>query len=78
MGYSGAFVLCLSSSLLMLRFSSQLRDNAVTTELIATIENAHGVCDINCVSWCPRSGFEDYLATSGDDCTVRIWQIVKA
>ncbi|KAL5514358.1 hypothetical protein ACEPAG_2446 [Sanghuangporus baumii] len=50
-------------------------DNSVHASLLTTLESAHGVCDVNCISWCPREGFEDLLASAGDDWSVRIWRI---
>ncbi|KAF9493191.1 WD40 repeat-like protein [Pleurotus eryngii] len=46
--------------------------------IIAKLEAAHGVYDVNAVSWCPRQGYEDILATAGDDCSVRVWKVVAA
>ncbi|KDQ60075.1 hypothetical protein JAAARDRAFT_152615 [Jaapia argillacea MUCL 33604] len=46
-----------------------------THTLIATLPSAHGVHDINHVSWCPRQGYEDLFATAGDDGIVRVWRI---
>jgi len=48
---------------------------APSHKLIALLHSAHGVHDVNTVSWCPREGFEDLLATSGDDGTARVWRI---
>ncbi|EJD36282.1 WD40 repeat-like protein [Auricularia subglabra TFB-10046 SS5] len=47
------------------------------TLLIARLEEAHGVCDVNTVRWCPRPGAEDLLATAGDDGAVRVWKLTK-
>ncbi|KIY48485.1 WD40 repeat-like protein [Fistulina hepatica ATCC 64428] len=44
---------------------------------IASLSAAHGVHDVNCISWCPRKGHERLLATCGDDGNTRIW-IVQA
>lgn len=46
---------------------------------IASLENSHGVSDVNCVAWCPtqvmqRTGAAMF-ATCGDDCTVRVWRL---
>lgn len=49
------------------------QERAVTHQLIAELENAHGVADINCVAWSPRQS--DLLASTGDDCTSRIWHV---
>ncbi|KAG6814487.1 hypothetical protein H0H92_000012 [Tricholoma furcatifolium] len=46
--------------------------------LIARIEAAHDVYDVNTVVWCPREGYTDLLATTGDDGTLRVWKIVPA
>jgi len=42
---------------------------------IATVEGAHGVSDVNNVVWCPREGRGDLLASVGDDCEARVWNI---
>ncbi|PPQ85017.1 hypothetical protein CVT25_010406, partial [Psilocybe cyanescens] len=47
-------------------------------KLIASIPSAHGVHDVNSVVWCPREGYEDLLATTGDDGYTRVWRIVPA
>ncbi|ETW75790.1 hypothetical protein HETIRDRAFT_412162 [Heterobasidion irregulare TC 32-1] len=47
------------------------------SKLIARIENAHGVADINSIAWSPRKGYEDFLATTGDDGTARVWRMVN-
>lgn len=44
--------------------------------LIATLSSAHGVNDVNTVSWSPRAGMEDILATTGDDGVTRVWKII--
>lgn len=51
--------------------------STLNAELIACVNEAHGVHDVNSVSWCPREGFEDLLATAGDDCSVKVWRIKK-
>jgi WD40 repeat protein len=48
----------------------------VTHKLIADLENAHGVADVNCVSWSPME--EGLLASAGDDCTSRVWTIAHS
>ncbi|EJD05550.1 WD40 repeat-like protein [Fomitiporia mediterranea MF3/22] len=55
----------------------RMQDGSVKSELIATLLDAHGVSEINCISWCPREGFRNLLATAGDDCIVRTWRIQK-
>jgi len=47
----------------------------IDAKLIAKLSSAHGVSDINSISWCPRKDMENVLATAGDDGTVRVWQI---
>ncbi|KAH7922901.1 WD40 repeat-like protein [Leucogyrophana mollusca] len=47
-------------------------------KLIATLSSAHDVSDVNSISWCPREGFEDLLATAGDDGSVRVWKVVPS
>ncbi|CAA7268490.1 unnamed protein product [Cyclocybe aegerita] len=49
-----------------------------THKLIANLKSAHGVHDVNSVVWCPRKGFEDLLATTGDDGYTRIWKIAPS
>ncbi|KAJ8509401.1 hypothetical protein ONZ45_g8426 [Pleurotus djamor] len=49
-----------------------------THSLVASVASAHGVYDINAVSWCPRKGYEGLLATAGDDRTVRVWKVVPS
>ncbi|KAI0252953.1 WD40 repeat-like protein [Lactifluus subvellereus] len=44
--------------------------------LIARLEDAHGVNDVNCIAWCPRKGYEDLIATVGDDGITKVWKIV--
>ncbi|KAG5653573.1 hypothetical protein H0H81_012262 [Sphagnurus paluster] len=43
--------------------------------LIARVEAAHGVYDVNAVAWCPRAGHTDLLATAGDDGATRVWKM---
>ncbi|KAJ7179469.1 WD40-repeat-containing domain protein [Mycena filopes] len=50
-------------------------DSTLRHELIAQLPNAHGVHDANSVVWCPRPGFEDLLASTGDDGSTRIWRV---
>lgn len=47
-----------------------------THKLIASLDSAHGVHDVNAVVWCPRSGFEDLMATTGDDGLAKVWKVV--
>ncbi|KAL4252994.1 putative cytosolic iron-sulfur protein assembly protein 1 [Abortiporus biennis] len=48
---------------------------SLSYRILAKLEGAHDVFDVNCVSWCPRRGFEDVLATAGDDGHVKVWRI---
>ncbi|KAF6757751.1 WD40-repeat-containing domain protein [Ephemerocybe angulata] len=48
---------------------------ALNPKLIASYPEAHGVFDVNCVSWNPRAGMEDVFATAADDGSVKIWRI---
>lgn len=41
--------------------------------LVATITNAHGEADVNCVSWSPV-GDGHTLASAGDDQVIRLWR----
>lgn len=50
-------------------------DSKLRHKLIAQLPSAHGVHDVNSVAWCPRQGFEDLLATTGDDGATRIWRV---
>ncbi|KAJ2926802.1 hypothetical protein H1R20_g10315, partial [Candolleomyces eurysporus] len=47
-------------------------------KLVASYPEAHGVYDVNCVSWNPRPGLEDVIATAGDDGSVKIWRVVPS
>ncbi|KAG0166882.1 cytosolic iron-sulfur protein assembly [Apophysomyces sp. BC1034] len=50
--------------------------NAPTYTSIADVQDAHGVHDINGVSWFPTAAHADWLASVGDDGLVRIWRLV--
>ncbi|EGO03451.1 hypothetical protein SERLA73DRAFT_158096 [Serpula lacrymans var. lacrymans S7.3] len=54
------------------------RKEALEHTLLATLPSAHGTSDVNAVAWCPRAGYEDMLATAGDDGSIRVWKIVRA
>ena len=45
-------------------------------KLIARLDKAHGVHDLNSVVWCPRKGLEGVFATAGDDGVVRVWRLI--
>ena len=48
------------------------------SRLIASVSSVHDVSDANAVQWCPRPGFEDLLATAGDDGSIKVWKVVPA
>ncbi|KZO92040.1 WD40 repeat-like protein [Calocera viscosa TUFC12733] len=54
---------------------SRTPDAAIQARLIATQENSHGVSDVNAVAWCPRAGCANLLGSTGDDGSLRVWQI---
>jgi len=54
---------------------SRTQDGSLRAELLASVENSHGVSDVNNVAWCPREGFESILGSAGDDGVLRIWRI---
>ncbi|KAI9216927.1 WD40-repeat-containing domain protein [Blastocladiella britannica] len=43
--------------------------------LWATIRNAHGMQDVNCVAWNPMAAHRGWLATAGDDGAVKLWWV---
>jgi WD40 repeat protein len=49
--------------------------NLPSSRLLSKLQDAHDVHDVNCIAWCPRSGFENTLATAGDDGNINIWRI---
>jgi WD40 repeat protein len=51
--------------------------STISSKLIATRSAAHGVADVNSIAWCPRTGFQDLLATTGDDAIVRVWKVAS-
>jgi len=48
------------------------------SKIIARLDAAHGVFDVNSLVWCPRDGFDDIFATAGDDGHVKVWRLTKA
>ncbi len=44
--------------------------------LVARLEGAHGFNDVNSIAWCPRKGYEDLIATVGDDGVAKVWKVV--
>ncbi|KAI9009220.1 WD40-repeat-containing domain protein [Hyaloraphidium curvatum] len=49
-------------------------DNLVWS-VVATVDNAHGQSDINCVAWNPVDSNSTLLASAGDDQMIRIWRL---
>ena len=47
-------------------------------KIIARLDAAHGVHDVNTVAWCPRAGMEGVFATAGDDGHVKVWKVESA
>ena len=44
-------------------------------ELKGRLDQAHGVFDINCVSWNPLENHHDILASCADDDQIKLWKI---
>lgn len=57
--------------------TSVLGANAPTWTICATTSDAHGVSDINSVSWFPTEKHGDWLASGGDDGNVNIWRYIE-
>lgn len=55
-----------------------LTTNPESPQLVlkTTLENPHGVQDVNVVAWGVTEGLKVVLATGGDDGVVRIWKYV--
>ncbi|KAJ1646020.1 Cytosolic iron-sulfur protein assembly protein [Coemansia asiatica] len=65
---------CGDNSLRVLKVTAAAgEDTGVTVELVCEHKDAHGLSDINCVRWNPVHF--GWLATCGDDSTVRIWNL---
>jgi hypothetical protein len=45
-------------------------------ELMAHLPRTHGDADVNAVSWCPREGSRNLIATVGDDGLMRVLKVV--
>lgn len=43
--------------------------------VVCTLNGAHGVYEVNCVTWCIMATDEEVLATCGDDGHVNIWRV---
>lgn len=50
----------------------------IASKLIARLDAAHGVHDVNTVVWCPREGMEGIFATTGDDGNVKVWKLTMS
>ncbi|CAO3659979.1 unnamed protein product [Umbelopsis ramanniana] len=50
--------------------------NAPTWNISASVTDAHGVSDINSISWFPNEKHGDWLASGGDDGVVNIWRYI--
>jgi len=48
------------------------RRMGIEVKVLTKTAPAHGVYDINSVAWCPRKGLESYLASCGDDGSVKV------
>lgn len=44
---------------------------------VTEVRSAHGTSDINSVAWYPSEDHADWLASGGDDGSVRIWRLVR-
>jgi WD40 repeat protein len=47
-------------------------------ELLAHLPETHGDADVNAVSWCPKEGLRDLIATVGDDRLMRVFKVVPS
>lgn len=43
--------------------------------LLACFDGSHGVSEVNAITWCPRPGGRNLLATAGDDGHVKVWRL---
>lgn len=50
-------------------------DRNVSHRLVADVADAHGLVDVNCVSWSPLE--PGILASAGDDQKARVWHITR-
>jgi WD40 repeat protein len=50
-------------------------DSPLTIEIKSQMPDAHGVSDVNSVSWCPTEVGEGLLASGGDDGLVKVWRV---
>ena len=52
-------------------------DSMPIYKLIASVDDAHSVSDVNCVQWSSVEKFGALLASAGDDGIVKIWKLVE-
>ncbi|TPX38184.1 hypothetical protein SmJEL517_g00247 [Synchytrium microbalum] len=50
-------------------------DGSAQVQVVASIENAHGIADVNCVRWCPQAEHQDWFSSTGDDGCARVWSL---
>ncbi|KAJ8143496.1 hypothetical protein OY671_003373 [Metschnikowia pulcherrima] len=50
------------------------KENGPKWEIESIIKSAHGVYEINCVSWCNLSNGNEVLVSAGDDGSINIWE----
>lgn len=66
----------MASQLVRISTEKQGREGGgIEVKMLTKATAAHGVHDVNSVVWCPRKGLENYLASCGDDGSVRVWKV---
>ncbi|KAI0340354.1 WD40 repeat-like protein [Trametopsis cervina] len=45
-------------------------------KIIARLDGAHGVHDLNAIAWCTRPGMEGIFATAADDGHTKVWRLI--
>lgn len=53
----------------------EAEEGRVEVGMLSKMRSGHGVYDINSVAWCARKGLENYLASCGDDGSVKVWRV---
>lgn len=48
-----------------------------SAQVILTIQNPHGIFDVNSVAWCPMKASGNLLASCGDDNEIHVHSINK-
>lgn len=51
------------------------KSHKVEHKVVASLDVAHGVHEVNAIAWCPRAGMEGIFATAGDDGHVKVWKL---